>query len=236
MRGHGVAGQDTSAHGTPAHGAPGHGASAQGIPAHMNWAAVDPQPDGTGTPVGLTVVNGGGGDPAPLPVRGAETRANPSEAVPGIRPDDRRAVAENMAAPPTPRNGAVRGSMTRPQLPRRRAQEHIVPELRGGPAPRPESEFHVEHDPNLMAAFQRGIGLAEAQCRESDPMSPAPRMEPTPMEPAPAEGAHPAPDHLDGSLFGDTHTAHPMRERPEPAGVPEAAEASARHDGSTPAG
>ncbi len=106
--------------------------------------------------------------------RGAHAeRPNPAEAMPGVRPDDRRTVAENVAAPPTPRAGAVRGTMGKPQLPRRRAQEHIAPQLRGGPAaPRPESE-HVEHDPGLMAAFQRGIGLAEARQLESDYTDPA---------------------------------------------------------------
>ncbi|MET9560271.1 ATP-binding protein [Streptomyces tauricus] len=207
----------TPAHGTSTHGAPAHGTPAQGTPAHEAWTAVPAQaqgqPQADGTPVGLTVVNGGGGGgPAPLPVRGAENRANPAEAVPGIRPDDRRAVAENTAAPPTPRNGVVRGSMSRPQLPRRRAQEHIVPELRGGPAPRQESEFLVGHDPGLMAAFQRGIGLAEAQCREMDPMGSAhtgsAHMEATPMQPS----------HTESTLVEPT----PM----EPA----------RHDGSTPAG
>ncbi|MFD4602417.1 ATP-binding protein [Streptomyces sp. NPDC058464] len=105
-----------------------------------------------------------GGGPAPLPVRGAqETRANPAEALPGIRPEDRSAVAEHAGSPPVPRVGAVRGTMGKPQLPRRRAQEHIVPQLRGGPAPRQDSEVPAGHDPGLMAAFQRGIGLAEAQ-------------------------------------------------------------------------
>ncbi|MGB8946667.1 MAG: ATP-binding protein, partial [Streptomyces sp.] len=51
----------------------------------------------------------------------------------------------------------------KPQLPKRRAQEHIAPQLREAPAPRPESEHHIGHDPGLMAAFQRGIGLAAAQ-------------------------------------------------------------------------
>ncbi|MFK0287385.1 ATP-binding protein [Streptomyces sp. NPDC090499] len=114
------------------------------------------------------------GAPAPLPVRGAqETRPNPAEALPGIRPEDRPAVAEHAGAPPVPRVGAVRGTMGKPQLPRRRAQEHIVPQLRGGPAPRPENENPAGHDPGLMAAFQRGIGLAEAQqhleATETDP-------------------------------------------------------------------
>ncbi|MGW1878260.1 sensor histidine kinase [Streptomyces sp. NPDC001975] len=105
-----------------------------------------------------------GGAPAPLPVRGTqETRPNPAEALPGIRPEDRPAVAEHAGAPPVPRGGSVRGTMGKPQLPRRRAQEHIVPQLRGGPAPRQDNEVPAGHDPGLMAAFQRGIGLAEAQ-------------------------------------------------------------------------
>ncbi|MGW4882362.1 ATP-binding protein [Streptomyces sp. NPDC004262] len=105
-----------------------------------------------------------GGAPAPLPVRGTrQARSNPAEALPGIRPEDRSAVAEHAGALPVPRVGTVRGTMGKPQLPRRRAQEHIVPQLRGGPAPRQDTEATVGHDPGLMAAFQRGIGLAEAQ-------------------------------------------------------------------------
>ncbi|MFI7402191.1 ATP-binding protein [Streptomyces sp. NPDC049541] len=130
---------------------------------------VTPQPHAQST---AAVPNGGplggstaaGSGAAPLPVRAAdEERANPAEALPGIRPDDRRLLAENAGTPPTPRTGTVRGTMGKPQLPRRRAQEHIAPQLRDGPAPRQESEFLAGHDPGLMAAFQRGIGLAEAQ-------------------------------------------------------------------------
>ena len=158
-----------------------------------------------------------GGSPAPLPVRGAETRPNPSEAVPGIRPDDRRLVAENTVQPPTPRSGAVRGTMSKPQLPRRRAQEHIVPELRDGPAPRQESEFPVGHDPGLMAAFQRGIGLAEAQFRETAHMDTA---------------------HTGGTPTGETHTVHePSEAHTARAIAPTPGhDLTARHDGSTPAG
>ncbi|MFF9850734.1 ATP-binding protein [Streptomyces litmocidini] len=50
----------------------------------------------------------------------------------------------------------------RPLLPKRRAQEHLVPQLRDEPVAR-KSEEHALHDPGLMAAFQRGIGLAESQ-------------------------------------------------------------------------
>ncbi|MEU6123937.1 ATP-binding protein, partial [Streptomyces sp. NPDC047123] len=112
-----------------------------------------------------------GGPPAPLPVRGArQDRPTPADASPGVRPEDRRAVAEHATAPPTPRNGAVRGRVDRPRLPKRRAQEHIAPQLRDTPAPRPDTD-HVGHDPGLMAAFQRGIGLAQAQ----EARDPAPR-------------------------------------------------------------
>ncbi|MEU6982272.1 ATP-binding protein [Streptomyces sp. NPDC046324] len=60
-------------------------------------------------------------------------------------------------------------STGRPLLPKRRAQEHLVPQLRDEPAVR-KPEEHTLHDPGLMAAFQRGIGLAESQ--------PAPHQEP----------------------------------------------------------
>ncbi|WP_329222636.1 ATP-binding protein [Streptomyces sp. NBC_01485] len=147
--------------------------------------------------------------PAPLPVRGArETRPNPSEAVPGVRGGDRHVVEENEGIAPTPRVGAVRGTMGKPQLPRRRAQEHIVPQLRGGPAPRQDTEQPAAHDPGLMAAFQRGIGLAEAQqSLEGDVTDPPPH----PL-PYPAYGAQ---DGLD---------------------LPGTDQPTARHDGSTPAG
>ncbi|WP_230396251.1 sensor histidine kinase [Streptomyces blattellae] len=99
----------------------------------------------------------------PLPVRVHEERPNPAEALPGIRPEDRPLVAERAGTPPLPHTGTVRGTMGKPQLPRRRAQEHIAPQLRDGPAPRQDTDHLVGHDPGLMAAFQRGIGLAESQ-------------------------------------------------------------------------
>ncbi|MFE1585863.1 ATP-binding protein [Streptomyces sp. NPDC058737] len=112
------------------------------------------------------------GAPVPLPVRGTHrNRPTPAAAVPGVRPDDRGVLAEHAATPPVPRHSAVRGTMGKPQLPRRRAQEHIAPQLRGGPAPRQEPEQYTGHDPGLMAAFQRGIGLAEAQ-QHAEPAAP----------------------------------------------------------------
>ncbi|MFJ1563763.1 ATP-binding protein [Streptomyces erythrochromogenes] len=52
----------------------------------------------------------------------------------------------------------------RPVLPRRRAQQHLAPQLRGAPAPRrPADTEQPVHDPGLMAAFQRGFGLAQSE-------------------------------------------------------------------------
>ncbi|MFK4101575.1 sensor histidine kinase [Streptomyces sp. NPDC019531] len=148
---------------------PGGGAVAPDGGGRLSGGAGGAVPQGSGVSRGgaLSYGRGAASDgarPTPLPVRGARAgRSNPADAVPGIRADDRRLVAEHVAVPPTPRTGTVRGTMGKPQLPRRRAQEHIAPQLRGGPAPRQDAEYLAGHDPGLMAAFQRGISLAEAQ-------------------------------------------------------------------------
>ncbi|GAP52593.1 sensor histidine kinase [Streptomyces azureus] len=49
----------------------------------------------------------------------------------------------------------------RPPLPQRNAQEHLVPQLRDAPGTHRGNEQEAEHDPGLMATFQRGFGLAE---------------------------------------------------------------------------
>ncbi|MGW2524843.1 ATP-binding protein [Streptomyces sp. NPDC001617] len=155
-----------------------------------------------GVPAGGAPADGtaSGSGPVPLPVRGAhEGRANPAEALPGIRPDDRRLVAENASTPPTPRTGPVRGTMGKPQLPRRRAQEHIAPQLRDGPAPRQDADHVAGHDPGLMAAFQRGIGLAEAQQH----------LESEQMGSDDTGPGHTGPDHTGADHTGtDTGTDH----------------------------
>ncbi|MEU4353541.1 ATP-binding protein [Streptomyces virginiae] len=52
----------------------------------------------------------------------------------------------------------------RPVLPRRRAQQHLAPQLREAPAPRPPADPEQPvHDPGLMAAFRRGFGLAQSE-------------------------------------------------------------------------
>ncbi|MFH9002489.1 ATP-binding protein [Streptomyces afghaniensis] len=198
------------------------------------------------------------GRPAPLPVRGTHReRPNPAEARPGISPDDRRILAENVTAPPTPRNGTVRGTMGKPQLPRRRAQEHIAPQLRDGPTPRQDSEFLVGHDPGLMAAFQRGISLAEAQQHieagnmewgdtESSTHTESAHVTPLQREPTHREPTHGEPTRPDPIPMEPVHTE--SRSTVDAARITEARGArdgatasrpdhtTTRHDGSAPAG
>ncbi|WP_405975185.1 ATP-binding protein [Streptomyces sp. NBC_00988] len=159
-----------------------------------------------------------GSGPVPLPVRGAHAeRANPSEAVPGIRPDDRGTVAENMTAPPVPRGGAVRGTMGKPpQLPRRRAQEHIAPQLRDGPTPRQDSEHPAGHDPGLMAAFQRGIGLAEAQ-QHMEAAEAADGV--VPLDEGEVASPHMASDHVESDHMAPDHMEFPHTNGADTTGV-----------------
>ncbi|MFE4664871.1 ATP-binding protein [Streptomyces sp. NPDC056716] len=151
------------------------------------------------------------GAAAPLPVRDAQAaRSTPAEAVPGIRPDERSLIESHATRPLTPRAGAVRGTQGKPQLPRRRAQQHLVPQLRERSAPREEPEFTAGHDPGLMAAYQRGVSLAEAQqgggpdldgpLHPQDPRAtpPAPRLS-MPPTPTPRDPAHDHPLRQDGS-------------------------------------
>ncbi|MFE2534143.1 ATP-binding protein [Streptomyces sp. NPDC059371] len=163
-----------------------------------------------------------------LPVRGARAeRPNPAEALPGIRPEDRLTAAENAALPPTPRAGVVRGTMGKPSLPKRRAQEHLVPQLREGQAPRPDTQHHVGHDPGLMAAFQRGIGLAEtAHAEPVDQQGPEQSRVPSatarPGAPAsfPDRTRSEAPgDDSASRARGDLTTGHPADGR-DPLDVP----------------
>ncbi|MYS15409.1 hypothetical protein [Streptomyces sp. SID4982] len=139
--------------------------------------------------------------PPPLPKRGAQgQRPNPAEAVPGISVGDRVVVEARAGMLPTPRGGVVPGGGDKPRLPRRRAQEHIVPQLRGGPAPRQESDLVVGHDPGLMAAFQRGVGLAESQqsleAAEQGYVEPPPAGDGAALGAAYMEVSHTDPGHM----------------------------------------
>ncbi|MEU7718890.1 ATP-binding protein [Streptomyces tibetensis] len=154
--------------------------------------------------------NAPGGRPAPLPLRGARReRPTPAEARPGIGPDDRRVLAENVTELPTPRSSAVRGTMGKPQLPRRRAQEHIAPQLRDGPTPRQDPDHLVGHDPGLMAAFQRGISLAEAQQNMESGYPDREHEEPSRTDPTHTGSAHMGSARID--------SAHPGQARTDPA-------------------
>ncbi|MER5932076.1 ATP-binding protein [Streptomyces sp. NPDC002054] len=67
---------------------------------------------------------------------------------------------------PTRPEAAEESPAGRPPLPQRRAQAHLAPELRRPPAPRAAAvpgEAEPVHDPGLMAAFQRGFGLAQSE-------------------------------------------------------------------------
>ncbi|MCT4353309.1 ATP-binding protein [Streptomyces sp. Je 1-79] len=104
--------------------------------------------------------------PAHPPVRTPAHAQEPASAEPPHRP-----LAYTPSFPLQQRTETVEHAQPpgRPLLPKRRAQEHLVPQLRDEPAAR-KTEEHALHDPGLMAAFQRGIGLAESQ--------PAPHQEP----------------------------------------------------------
>ncbi|MGW9069496.1 ATP-binding protein [Streptomyces yangpuensis] len=76
-------------------------------------------------------------------------------------------VAQAWSAPgggPVGQAGQAGQAEERPTLPRRRAQEHLAPQLRDAPAPRrPADAEQPVHDPGLMAAFRRGFGLAQSE-------------------------------------------------------------------------
>ncbi|MGW9187352.1 ATP-binding protein [Streptomyces rubiginosohelvolus] len=134
--------------------------------------APGPAPNG---PAPGPVRNGRPGPPAgeapPLPLRAervdrptpsaspAEHGGPPAAAV--HERDDRPAPAA------VPERDHVAPSPARPELPKRTNQESLVPQLREAPAPRVEDE-HALHDPGLMAAFRRGVDLAEAQTAEEE--------------------------------------------------------------------
>ncbi|MGW6787220.1 MULTISPECIES: ATP-binding protein [unclassified Streptomyces] len=120
------------------------------------WPAPAPAP--SGMPAGA---------PAAWSAPGAGT---PPEA--GAAPQDTWAPGPEAA----PRSGWTAGqglatgeehggaAEEKPVLPRRRAQSHLAPQLRDAPPPRPSADpDRPVHDPGLMAAFQRGYGLAQSE-------------------------------------------------------------------------
>ncbi|MFD5983519.1 ATP-binding protein [Streptomyces cyaneofuscatus] len=106
----------------------------------------------------------------------------------------------------------------RPELPKRANQEHLVPQLREAPVPRVEDE-HALHDPGLMAAFRRGVDLAEAQTAQEEGTGGGygdATGTPTALD-APLETLAPLP------VRGATESVRGAPEAPTPLGRPQAA-------------
>ncbi|MFD0037963.1 ATP-binding protein [Streptomyces anulatus] len=101
------------------------------------------------------------GEAPPLPLR-AERIDRPT---PPASPPERDGRPAPAAA--HERDDRPAPSRSRPELPKRTNQESLVPQLREAPAPRVEDE-HAMHDPGLMAAFRRGVDLAEAQTAQEE--------------------------------------------------------------------
>ncbi|MFF3209785.1 ATP-binding protein [Streptomyces sp. NPDC002886] len=104
-------------------------------------------------------------EPVRVPLPGAPEPSGAPPVAPGRDAGVRTVVAAPLA-PPLSAVPAARDGGERPPLPRRRAQEHLVPQLREAPVPRPgggEGAERPVHDPGLMAAFQRGFGLAQSE-------------------------------------------------------------------------
>ncbi|MFE9367511.1 ATP-binding protein [Streptomyces sp. NPDC006978] len=114
----------------------------------------------------------------PAPPAGAAASVEPAPAA-GSVAFVRSAVDTGAPAEAPP---AAAAGPERPQLPRRSNQEHLVPQLREAPVPRAEDE-NALHDPGLMAAFRRGVDLAEAQTAE-EPEAPDAYGAPETAEPA----------------------------------------------------
>jgi sarcosine oxidase gamma subunit len=60
----------------------------------------------------------------------------------------------------------------RPLLPKRQAQAHLAPQLRDTPGSRIDASTSGEHDPGLMAAFQKGISRAEQEGHPAETHNP----------------------------------------------------------------
>ncbi|MFD9333213.1 ATP-binding protein [Streptomyces sp. NPDC060028] len=124
--------------GTVARGAPAPEAEPTAVPRYVPECVPDPELVAGGVPQAV---------PEPVPEPVAVAVAEPAGTVAGP-----------LQVP------AARVGEDRPALPKRRAQQHLVPQLRDAPAPRrAEDGVQPVHDPGLMAAFQRGFGLAQSE-------------------------------------------------------------------------
>ncbi|WP_240677047.1 sensor histidine kinase [Actinacidiphila soli] len=170
-------------------GQPAQLAPPQGV-AHTSAAIPAPRPHPAPAPLPAEVPlpavghsNGSGRKPTSAARHGSDSAPyGPPAAAPGSREPALPAresgaqpgVGKSAPGPVPPVPAAPAGDVTthhrtahgvRPQLPQRRGQTHLAPQLRDTPAVL-RDEPVVGHDPGLMAAFQRGISLADAAADE----------------------------------------------------------------------
>lgn len=137
-----------------------------------SWTPAAPLPDADHAPA-PTLPAPRAGDtagPVTVPVAAPVAEAPPAPArasasgVPPLPAQRPGAAAEQHPAAATALPAEPAGA-DRPELPRRRAQQHLAPQLREAPAPRRAADDAEQpvHDPGLMAAFQRGFGLAQSE-------------------------------------------------------------------------
>ncbi|WP_324800408.1 ATP-binding protein [Streptomyces cyaneofuscatus] len=132
-------------------------AQAPGSHAHAAPESRTPGPRGEAPPLPLRAERVDRTAPAAsAPDRPAPAAFTPEHA---DRPAPAAFVPERVDRPAPP--------AARPELPKRANQEHLVPQLREAPVPRVGDE-HALHDPGLMAAFRRGVDLAEAQTAQEE--------------------------------------------------------------------
>ncbi|MFD6532055.1 ATP-binding protein [Streptomyces sp. NPDC060184] len=166
-------------------GAPGTGPDALGVPGSGPGVPGVPGsgPGVPGTPQPPRQIRREAQGP-PLPQRTSE-RSAPT----GSHPAPAGYPAPTAYPEPEP------AAPARPELPRRTNQENLVPQLRQPPVRRVPDE-HAVHDPGLVAAFRRGIDLAEARsAQDTEPPAaggdgPPPATGPGPSPRGPGQG-HP---------------------------------------------
>ncbi|MFD8465727.1 ATP-binding protein [Streptomyces cyaneofuscatus] len=156
--GQALPGQAPPGQSPPGHVPAGHPRDAQapGSHAHAAPESRTPGPRGEAPPLPLRAER----VDRPAPAASAPDRPAPAAFAPehADRPAPAAFVPERVDRPAPP--------AARPELPKRANQEHLVPQLREAPVPRVEDE-HALHDPGLMAAFRRGVDLAEAQTAQT---------------------------------------------------------------------
>ncbi|GAA3009375.1 signal transduction histidine kinase [Streptomyces fulvorobeus] len=174
---------------------------------------------------------------APAPPPGAVHRPPPDDTTGTAPPACPQPPTIHPPTPPQPlpAERVDRPAEERPQLPRRSNQEHLVPQLREAPVPRTEAQ-HTLHDPGLVAAFRRGVDLAEARAaedmgpgdaqgdsHESTPVVvPAPERRDTGPAPLPVRGPGPrrGPEPL-RQAYPAPQLPDPRRPRSREAACPE---------------